>query len=82
MAYIGFDQKWFYEACPKCSKACNSNTKCANCSFDVGETVKRFMLTIELADSTGSLAVTAFGDSAPSFLKGCTISDLLKYDPM
>jgi len=57
---INFDKKWFYEACPKCKKGTKSDSKCLNCRFYVTDTAKRYILSIELTDMTGSITVTAF----------------------
>lgn len=77
---MGFDKKWFYDACPnpRCKKNCgnNNSNRCQHCLFDFVNCDKRFMLEVKLVDLTGSLQVTAFDESASVLLKGTQMDQL------
>jgi hypothetical protein len=70
--------KWFYDSCPndKCKKAALPFTHCGYCSAETWECVKRFSLTVELSDYTGSIYVTSFNEAASVFVKGMDIDSL------
>ena len=63
---ISFKGKWFYEACtnPKCKKSSEAFTKCIYCGHYNDQLTKKFILSIEISDFTGSLWTTAFDEFA------------------
>lgn len=73
-----FGMKWFYDSCPndKCKKAATPFSHCQFCSAETWECVKRFSLTVELSDYTGSIFVTAFNEAASTFVRGADIEEL------
>ena len=77
---MGFDKKWFYDACPnpQCRKTCgnNSTNRCQHCLFQFLDCDKRFMLEVLLVDLTGSVQATSFDESASVFLKGTPMEKL------
>lgn len=79
---ICLGSKWYYDSCPKCRKTATEYNICVNCSFPVQQCKKRFLLSVELSDYTGSIYVTAFEDTASIFLNSITIEELLDMDEM
>lgn len=77
-AEIIFGPKWYYESCPniRCKKAVIAYSDCPYCSYHVEQSTKRFTLTVQLHDFTGSIYVTAFEQAASVFLKNLQIEYL------
>ena len=73
---IGFDRKWFYLACGKCKKAVGEGEHCSNCECPTSQAVKRYILQVELADSSGSLWATSFEEAALCFLGDTPVEEL------
>jgi hypothetical protein len=75
---MAFDKKWLYEACPSCRKSCSGNTssRCERCQAPIDSPNRCFKLEVRLADFSGSIWVTAFDDSAATFLKETTMEQL------
>ena len=76
---IFFGKKWFYESCPSenCRKAVEAKKICPKCFHYVEKSIKRFTLSVELSDPTGSLFATAFDESADILLRHKPIEEIL-----
>lgn len=61
---FAFSKKWCYEACPKCKKAAEKYSKCANCEYAIEDTNLNFMMGIEISDFFGSIWITAYDELA------------------
>ena len=76
--------KWYYESCPndRCRKAVEGSKECQFCSYPIQEPLKRFTLTVELSDSTGSILATAFEEAASIFVRQTPIETLVSMEGM
>ena len=59
---MAINRKWCYDACPKCKKMAEKYNKCQNCGFVIEDTNLNFIMGVEMADSYGSLWITAYDD--------------------
>ena len=86
------DKEFFWVACPTCRKKVSypngpndgfmldeaSTPHCAACEKDVEHPVKMYMLTMDIADSTGSLTCVAMGEKGVQVMGGISADALVK----
>lgn len=79
---MSFKNKWFYDACnnPKCKKTAESGQKCMSCGHYNEVVQRRFIIPIELSDSTGSIWTTAFDEFSQEIFRGTNIQELSRLE--
>lgn len=90
---INRDKQFFWVACPTCGKkvnypnqpndgysieeSSNAVAHCVTCHVDVSQPVHKFMLMMDIADSTGSLHCVALGDKGQQVMGGVSADSLV-----
>jgi hypothetical protein len=73
----------WYLSCPECRKKVAEEVKsqCPHCQKFYENGKYRYLLSMELADGTGSVWVTAYDETAETILGGRTADELHTFDP-
>jgi len=78
---IKHDGKISYTACPKCNTKVTQGTDaqyyCTKCNRSMPEAVENYTLRMQIADTTGSMWVTCFRESALAVMNGREASELM-----
>lgn len=93
LTQINQERQWYWTACPICQKKVTypagsndgfgldeeiTQAYCGNCKKEIDQPVKKYLLNVEIGDSTGMMSCVAIGDRGTQLMGGIAADDLFE----